>query len=398
MSSLFDGLQRRSLNSRNEHFKQNILVWNRKAASQAMTPSYSKLIRIRQLLDEQRLDAALFASTANFAWLTGGGDSHVGLASEVGPAAAVVTRDRVIVLCDNIEGPRLTAEEVADMAVDVHTFPWWEGITEPRVTEVAGSNRWLADIPMTGRPSIEPLMYPLRAELEETEVEAYRQLGIVTGLALQETASSVEIGQSEFEIGAELARNLIKRGATPTVLLIAADERISRFRHPIPTGRRVERMCMLVAGARMKGLICSATRLIHFGRLPGDLADKHRAVCAIDAAMQAHTIPGEPVGAVMKAAIAAYADVGFPDEWRMHHQGGPTGYRPREFRATAQSEQIIIPDQPFAWNPSIAGTKSEDTILAREPAPVVLTITPDWPTLAVDARGYSAQRPDILVK
>jgi hypothetical protein len=44
------------------------------------------------------------------------------------------------------------------------------------------------------------------------------------------------------------------------------------------------------------------------------------------------------------------------------------------------------------WNPSITGTKSEDTILTRAAgrAPEILTAMTDWPMLG--------QRPDILVR
>jgi len=84
--------------------------------------------------------------------------------------------------------------------------------------------------------------------------------------------------------------------------------------------------------------------------------------------------------------------------WTLHHQGGPTGYRPREFRATAESIQVIAPEQAFAWNPSITGTKSEDTVLAREPAPLVLTVSMEWPVISAGPPGARFERPDILVK
>ena len=146
------------------------------------------------------------------------------------------------------------------------------------------------------------------------------------------------------------------------MLLIAADERISRFRHPIPTSKRVERMCMLVAGARMKGLICSATRIIHFGKLSADLVEKHRAVCTVDAALLAHTVPGETAGDAMKAGIAAYTAAGYPDEWTLHHQGADRLQAARVPRHGGEHTGDS-PEQAFAWNPSITGTKSEDTVL-----------------------------------
>ena len=107
-----------------------------------------------------------------------------------------MTRDRVVVLCDNIEAPRIAAEETGDLGVEMCIYPWWEGLSEERIRDIAGSDRWLADIPMTGRPSLEALLYPLRAALDDSEVETYRELGLVTGLAIEEAAQSVEIGQA----------------------------------------------------------------------------------------------------------------------------------------------------------------------------------------------------------
>ena len=50
--------------------------------------------------------------------------------------------------------------------------------------------------------------------------------------------------------------------------------------------------------------------------------------------------------------------------------------------------------QAFAWNPSIAGTKSEDTVLITHSGAEVLTQTPDLPVLESD----SIERPDILIR
>jgi antitoxin VapB len=53
-------------------------------------------------------------------------------------------------------------------------------------------------------------------------------------------------------------------------------------------------------------------------------------------------------------------------------------------------------NQAIAWNPSITGTKSEDTILVREKGVEVLTPTPHWPMLKVNYGGKTYLRPNIL--
>ncbi len=59
---------------------------------------------------------------------------------------------------------------------------------------------------------------------------------------------------------------------------------------------------------------------------------------------------------------------------------------------------MVQPWQAFAWNPSITGTKSEDTILATPDGPEVISGSPDWPLVEATAAGRLVARPDILVR
>jgi Xaa-Pro dipeptidase len=189
-----------------------------------------------------------------------------------------------------------------------------------------------------------------------------------------------------------VAEALLGFGIQPTVLLVATDERMAQFRHPLPTERRLKRAAMLVVGARRWGLVASLTRLVHFGEPDSELRRRHAAVTAVDAAFIHATRPGATAGEIFRTAMAAYAAHGFPEEWKSLHQGGATGYAGRDYRATPETPHIIRDRQAFAWNPSIAGTKSEDTMLATEHGPEILTVTPDLPHLPVD----KLLRPDIL--
>ncbi len=94
--------------------------------------------------------------------------------------------------------------------------------------------------------------------------------------------------------------------------------------------------------------------------------------------------------------MEAYANVGYADEWKLHHQGGVAGYEPREHLATAASSQVVKAGQAFAWNPSITGTKSEDTILIGEKDGEVITAMEDWPRIHVQVEGQLIERPAIL--
>ena len=89
----------------------------------------------------------------------------------------------------------------------------------------------------------------------------------------------------------------------------------------------------------------------------------------------------------MQAGIDAYARQGYENEWRLHHQGGPMGYAARDFKATPTETRLVAEHQLVGWNPSITGTKSEDTMLSGGE---ILTSMEDWPQCGT--------RPDILVR
>jgi Xaa-Pro aminopeptidase len=158
----------------------------------------------------------------------------------------------------------------------------------------------------------------------------------------------VRPGMTEYEIAGLLAREAQSRGVQPIVNLVATDARVYAFRHPLPTDKQLERYAMLILCGRKWGLVCSVTRLVHFGRLPDDLRRKAEAVARVDAAFIAAT------------------------------------------------EDCVSPGQAYAWNPSIAGTKSEDTILVGATDNQILTAMPDWPTLSVVVDGQTLNRPAIL--
>src|SRR5262249_53372200 len=152
--------------------------------------------------------------------------------------------------------------------------------------------------------------------------------------------------------------------------------RIAMFRHPIPTSRRIEKLVMGVICAQRAGLIVALTRLMHFGPIPPELRRKHDAVCRVDQALHAATRPGVRWCDALSEGIRIYRETGFEDEWKKHHQGGPMGYEPRDFKVTPQETRKVVENQAVGWNPSITGTKTEDTILTTGE---VLTPARDWP-------------------
>ncbi|MBI2914483.1 MAG: M24 family metallopeptidase [Firmicutes bacterium] len=356
-----------------------------------------KRARVTRLLDEKKLDAVLVSSRANFAWLTCGGDDRVAANTECGVATIIASRDSLKVFTTNIEAQRLMDEELGGEGFEVVAVPWHEDRGDHLRRLVEGLKLG-ADVPFPGALDVGADLGRLRRSLLPAEVARYREVGRSAAQALESACLGVRPGLTEFDAAAKLDAELLKRGLVPNVTLVASDERIRLYRHPIPTVKAIERYVMLVTCAYRWGLVAAATRIVSFGKLPPELRMKHDAVVRVDASMMAATLPGRPAASVFERAVRAYEEVGFPEEWRLHHQGGATGYANREYVATPACKETIADRQAFAWNPSITGTKSEDTIVLNEGRPEVITCgSQDWPLVDVSVDGTVIRRPDILV-
>jgi len=358
----------------------------------------AKLDLVRELLGKQGLSGMLLSTQANFAWLTGGADNHVALCSEGGVASLVVTPTGQFCVTNNIEEPRILDEEIGEIGLfETHSAPWFEDQTAALIRKLGGDN-FGCDTADGGGKDVSKQLAKLRWQLLPNEITRYRQVGKETGRILAETAREIEPGWRENYIAALMAYKTMAVGLTPHVALVATDERISKYRHPIPTDKPLHACAELIIGARRWGLGISATRMVYFGTPPEELMHKHQAVCEVDARMILATHPGMEVSRIFAIAMDTYSDALYPEEWKLHHQGGATGYAPREYKATLTSREKVLEDQAFAWNPSITGTKSEDTIIARADYADVLSASPGWPTISVQVEGLTLDRPNILVR
>lgn len=354
-----------------------------------------KQARLQALLEKDRLGALLLQRVSSFAWATCGAASYVNTAATEGASSVLITRTGHYLLTNNIEATRLEQEErLADQGWQFHIAPWHQA-----TAALESLSRGLdlgADGPYPGARDVSLEVARLRANLTPEEGDRFRELGQLCAQAMVAATQAIRPGQTELQIAGRLALEAEARGVQAIVNLIAVDDRVFKFRHPLPTTKPLEHYAMLVLCGRRKGLVCSLTRFVHFGRLPEELRLKSEAVARVDAALMAATRPGRGLGEILQRGVTAYAEVGYPEEWRDHHQGGMAGYEPRELIATPGSTETVILGQAYAWNPSIRGTKSEDSILVSQAGPEILTAIEDWPVLDVSVGGYRLPRPMIL--
>ena len=326
-----------------------------------------RLDAVRHLVGERGAGGALLRDRKNFAWATVGGESHVVLASEQGVAALLVTASDVRVLTAVNEAARIRDEELSGLPVEVEALPWHDGGAVDVAAERIAGGWLLPDAELEGG------LLPMRCVLSAPEVERMAALAGSAVDAVGAALSGALAGMTEHEVAAVATAQLASEGIRTPVVLAAADDRIDRYRHPLPSARRVEHRLMLVTVAERWGLHAAVTRFAELREPDAELRRRIEAVDRVHAAMVEATRPGATLGDVFAVTRAAYASVGHADEWTLHHQGGVIGYQGRERIAIPDDPTIIREGMAFAWNPSITGAKAEETMVVEADGPRILT-------------------------
>lgn len=350
---------------------------------------------LRAFMEAHQIDALLLQRVSSFAWATLGAASYVNSAAGFGEASLLITRDHNWLVTNVVEAPRLENEELLKArSWEFEVLPWHK--SNQRIADLTQGLRLGADCCFPGAIDLSGEVARLRANLSGLEIERMRNLCRLCADSVKSTILQVRPGQTEHEIAALLSAETTGRGVQPVVALVGTDERVFHYRHPLPTFKKLDKYAMLVLCGRQYGLVASITRFIHFGAIPPSLKSKAEALAKVDATFITATQPGITMGEIFIKAIKAYEKAGFPDEWKLHHQGGLCGFEPREVAATPETPDVVTAGQVYAWNPSITGTKSEDTILINKEGFDVLTETSDWPTIPVSMNGKTIKRPHIL--
>jgi Xaa-Pro aminopeptidase len=320
------------------------------------------------------------------------------MTSEIGIAEVLVTPDRALILTSRIEAKRLRDEEIPD-CFELEEFAWADDSAATRFTRAIcgerSGGRILSDRPESGEEKLPIEFHDLRLVMTASEIERYRTLGCEAAEAMFESFSSCDPTWTEYQLAGRGANALWARGIEPTLVLVAGEERLPKYRHPIATSKSLGTVAMMVFCGRRNGLYANLTRFVAFRSFTGSERRRHEQVAQVEATAFDHSRPGVSTGVVFDAIARSYERIGEGEEILNHHQGGPTGYLSREevaVSSTARSNSIILCEgMAVAWNPSLPGAKIEDTVLITSEGVEVLTRDPDWPSMTVAGR----LRPDV---
>lgn len=352
----------------------------------------NKAKKIRDLLLKEDIDGICLTQQKNVSWLTTG-RVFVNIASQNSIVFILITATKIVLISKNIETKRLIEEELNANFDEVIEYKWYESFDlEKTLQNYTSSMTILMDT------AIEEQLKEIRMNLNLTEIKHVKRIGKQAAEAIEYTATKINVGDTEHQISAKLSGNCRSLDLEPIVNLVAVDNRVFSRRHPLPTDQKLDKYAMLVIGARSKGIVVSATRLVHFGKVPKDLKRKHNIIARIDANMIYNTKVGISFKGLFSKMKGFYETNGYSEEWKYHHQGGLSGYDTREKLLLENDTHVIKSNQLYAWNPSISGVKSEDTILTTDSGIQIVTQTDNYPLLEVKVNDQIIKRPDILIR
>jgi Xaa-Pro dipeptidase len=356
-----------------------------------------KLKRIRAYLRATDRSALVIGRRDNFAWLTGGGDNSVVRNSELGFSLLVVTDTSVYHLAQVMDGPRILDEELQGIGVEPVFLRWYEQSREERAAQLIKGRNAASDIPIEGAVCVPKDIVRLHYPLTAREIEKYRVIGRKTEEVIGRVAAMISPGMREREIEAVFLGEYARQGMSCDVLLIGSDERIGKYRHPVPSDKPVQRLVLLHPAVRKWGLHANVTRMVYFGdRLPADLTARYAAACRVEAAAISQCVAGKSFSEILEREKRVYAEAGFAEEWRNHYQGGITGYVLADPTLCMDPAASVSANQAFDWFITITGVKVEELTLSGAEAPEVLSACGGWPRADFEHDGVTLRLPQIL--
>jgi len=359
-----------------------------------------KLNRIYDFIAQQNFDAVVIGTQTNFSWLTCGGESKVLLTSDVAVAYLVIMKDVRYVVAYTMDGPRNLEEELQGMGFEPVFIRWHGKSMEDTVLELVGAKKVLSDIPLEGAHVSMRAFYHLHYPLTDGDIERFRRIDQRAESILKGVVDNTKPGMLETQVENLVTCEFAKEGYFPVVLLLGSDERIFKYRHLIAKPKKIEKYLMIILAMRKQGLNAVLTRSVYFGdRLPEEIARKFEAASIIAANCISHSSPGTKFASILSMQKELYAELGYPDEWQNHFQGGITGYVCNDSSLCLDAEAVMLPRQTYNWFITITGVNTEDTYLATDSGGEILTTTGAWPMKSYQTRnGVQVSLPQIMLR
>ncbi len=351
---------------------------------------------VGRFLEANGWDALLLQKPSNFAWMTSGGDSsRRGMAEPL--AALFVTADSRLVIANNCDSPQIFDEEIPQLGFSLKERPW----TEPKsslLDDLCRGRVVASDTGVRETVNASAAIRNLRMRLTGLERARMRIVGRHVAHAVEATARTLELGQSEAEIAGQLSHRLVHRQVTPVQIQVMADGRGERHRHWSYSGDPLRQWCVLSAVGCRWGVCVAAARTVCFGPPDNELKESYQTAAMVAATGIFFSRPGTEISRLFGRVRRIYEKFGHDREWRLCDQGEVIGYEPCDASIVPTNHTPLAAGMSIHWHPSVGPAMMGDTILIADNGYEPLRPVEAWPQLTVAVKGVSIECPDLLVR
>ncbi len=334
----------------------------------------------------------------NFNWISGGGNNRVVVPKEEGFGTIVVTMESVSMVAQVMDGSRIMDEEMQNLEAEYIPLKWYEESINERAVKLAGAKP-VSDIQIAGSEYKLRDIYNLHFPLTENEIERLKKLGEISDYILNKVAKEIKPGMTDYEAEAMLLYEYAKQNIQCDVLLIGTDERIYKYRHPSPSGRKLGKYVLLHPAVRYGGLHCNITRSIYFGdSLPEDIDKAYSAVSRIEAYCMSMCRTGNRWSDILEGQKRLLKELDFEDEWRGHYPGGRTGYFVCQADLSLSSENRILNNEAYDWFITVTGAKVEELSVNHNGTMILCSHTGIWPGKKIGLEDITFDIPQIMMR
>lgn len=355
--------------------------------------------RLFFLIDKHNAEAVVISRRDNFTWLTGGGTSHVVLNSEFGVGYVIITKDKKYVVANSMDAQRLYDEELFFDDFELVSLKWFEESPIDKLLEIIGERKFICDTDLPHGEMVLGDIYEIHYPLTKWEIARYKKIAKDAEQIIFDVAQNIKPGMTEKQVKSMLMQEYAKQDMAASVVILGSDERIAKYRHCIPTDKKIDKIVMLAPAIQKYGLTVPITRFVYFGdEVPKVTQNKFDTICKIEALTFAMCKKGRKFTEIFEKQKELYLTSDYKDEWKEHFQGGITGYLINDPTNCVNSDRAMTDNMTFNWYITISGTKVEETILISGDDKEIITSNGIWPTKTYEYDGQKFELPQIMIK
>lgn len=219
----------------------------------------------------------------------------------------------------------------------------------------------------------------MRAIKDEVELEFIMKAVKVTERAMRKAIEVIDIGVSEREIAAEIARVIYSEGSPSFEPIVASGEN-SVYPHFTPSERKITEGDLVVIdlGARINGYCADMTRTLYIGKPRGKIREILYSVLEAQKKAIEAIAEGKPCSEVDKVARDYLKEKGLA-KFFVHSLGHGVGIEIHEKPALGATSKdilkknMVVTVEPGVYIPGVGGVRIEDMVVVTEKGCQVLT-------------------------